>query len=257
MNNLFDDPQASDADIACLIASQASNSSKWLHLNSNTPTLLSDEAFEAAIIHRLDLPLSSIRPHSSCRCGKRLDPTHLFCCAKNKRNGILKRHDIVKLKLAALARNAGLDVEIEPSHWLDEDDQPSVGRRPDLTILGLGRPIYVDVSIACALAPSHRRIVISSGSTERLLEAREQRKFDYYEALTLQHGAQFYPFVMSSSGSFGNEAVKLLQTLARATSNLNSSVSFKEAFDSMLSTISSSLQHGNLSVIQKGLSRCS
>ena len=50
LNNLFDDPQASDADIACLIASQASNSSKWLHLNSNTPTLLSDEASSIALI---------------------------------------------------------------------------------------------------------------------------------------------------------------------------------------------------------------
>ena len=158
--------------------------------------------------------------------------------------------------MADVARAAGLDVEIEPNHWLDEDDQPEEGRRPDLTILGLGRPIFVDVSVACPAAPTHRRRVVSSGSTTHLLREREKRKLDHYESLTLNHGAQFFPFTLTSSGSFGEKAIKLLQILARATADLNSSISFKDAFNSMLSAISISLQHGTLSVIQKGISRC-
>ena len=256
LDSLLDSPDASNENLAYLIASQAPNSSSWLHLNHNTPNILSDEAFEAALIHRLNLPLSSLPPNASCRCGKPLDVTHLFCCAKNKRNGLLKRHDAIKFKLAAVARAAGLDVEIEPNHWLDEDDQPEEGRRPDLTILGLGRPIFVDVSVACPAAPTHRRRVVSSGSTTHLLREREKRKLDHYESLTLNNGAQFFPFTLTSSGSFGEKAIKLLQILARATADLNSSISFKDAFNSMLSAISISLQHGTLSVIQKGISRC-
>ena len=54
-------------------------------------------------------------PRSRCVCGKVLDAVHLHACPRNRRRGVLNRHDKVKMRLAYIARTAGLDVEVEPS----------------------------------------------------------------------------------------------------------------------------------------------
>ena len=146
---------SSGSDKARLVAAAATaKSSAWLHMTANNPYSLSDQAVASAVCHRLGLQSVHILPSSpNCVCGKPLELTHFHACKLNIRCGVNDRHDKVKRCLARICERAGLDVMMEKSSWVVDDDKPNSKEGklvPDLSISGLGQKVEVDISVICA-----------------------------------------------------------------------------------------------------------
>ena len=90
--------------------------------------------------------------------------------------------------------------------------------------LSIRRPIFVDVSVACPAAPTHRRRVVSSASTTQFILEREKRKLDHYESLILNHDheAQFLPFAVTvlTQINFINDTIQFPQPCTMNVNNI-------------------------------------
>ena len=91
-------------------------------------------------------------------------------------------------------------------------------KRPDLTILTPDGTFIVDVAIVCPTAPSH--LPLSSRHQLAAAVTEEHRKQDSYHDLQLeQPHLRFFPFVLESTGGFGNSASDLLSALSTYASH--------------------------------------
>jgi hypothetical protein len=192
-----------------------------------------------------------------------LNALHFHSCPRNKRKGVLRRHDKVKQALAHIARCAGCTVYVEPSIWVADANGPDQGAHgghyldrkvPDLRIEGIGRPVLVDVSIICASADSHFGSVAASKSCRSVFEYRETRKTTFYKAATEQDGGEFFAFVLNSVGGFGQPAKSLLKKIASHAARSNYAFQDYTSFYLWsVSQISCALQEGNLAVETQGI----
>ena len=253
--NLMSDPSSSDADKARLIACCGDHASRWMHQDSLSSTHLSDGGVAAAVCHRLGLSSVPI-PRSSCTCGKNLTATHLHTCTRNRRRGVLHRHDKVKLRLAYIARTAELDVEVEPSAWVGDRAQPDdedATKVPDLIVKGLGQPVHVDVAILCPSATSHATRVVSKRGCSAVFRTRHSQKKSKYCDLAVREGACFRSFVLSSCGGFSRYATSFLRMLASHAAEHHPLFDYKTFYAWSVSQIAVALQEGNRAVDAKGV----
>ena len=254
--HMLRDSAYSDAEKARLVAAGGQHASMWLHLGSLAAPPLSDGAIAAAICHRLGIGSVPL-PARNCACGVSLTATHLHACPRNKRRGILNRHDKIKLKLAYIARTAGLDVEVEPSSWVADHHRPDAEgttRVTDLRLRGLGRPAHVDVAVLCSSAPSHCTRVAKSRSCVPVLRSRQSQKSSYYRELVEREGATFHAFVLDSCGGFSEPAMDLLRSIATHAAEHHPLFDFFTFLDWAIALVAGALQEGNRAVDVRGAS---
>ena len=255
-HRLLTDPASLDADKARLIAASGDHASVWMHLGSLHAPSLTDGAVAAAISHRLGTSSVSL-PARHCVCGAFLDATHLHACPRNKRRGILNRHDKIKRQLAYVARTAGLDVEIEPSTWVGDHscpDDEGETKVTDLLIKGLGQPAHVDVAVVCASAPTHCTRVAKAQSCAPVLRDRQSQKLSHYRDLVKQESATFHAFVLTSCGGFSDPAKSLLKAMASYAADHHPLFNYHSFYHWSVALVAGALQEGNRAVDVRGAS---
>ena len=165
----------------------------------------------------------------------------------NRNVACTTRHNMLKLQLAQIAREAGMSVEVEPlirpsqADSIDDDQ-----KRADLRIMGLGRHLMVDVSITHPCASSF----LAQAATTRLSAAntRAAAKRDKYRAISRRIGVRFIPFVLESYGAANRDVHELIKLLSACadSSAIHHTVSFSRWAKSLLSI---TLQKGNCRVM--------
>jgi hypothetical protein len=193
------------------------------------------------------------------------DPDHSHSCTLQKGVSVKRRHDVIKMVLAELARSCGYIVEIEPRFpaHIEVQLDPTTGERlshatqpplihGDLLLVRHNVRLLVDVTVARPTTLTLLRGSANNGAHLRPLVAAAQaeaRKHATYDNECAKHGWKMVPFALESLGAKGKEATRLLQQMS-AHSRDKSPAAFLAHADRMLS---SALQVGNADVSAQGV----
>jgi hypothetical protein len=250
------------ADRARLISGGGANGgARWLTADptDHDRAYIQSDSFRIAMRHRLGLS----PPHaygSRCACGRSwssIRPDHHHTC-RTTAAALTARHNHVLQVLASIAREAGMDVTVEPrpEHGAGRRSDDDTDRiRPDLKLRGYYGVTLIDVSIVHPSAASY--MVRAATTPLAAATIRERQKRAKYDQLARDSGAQFVPFVFESFGSFGRGVRQTLAIIAREAAHFQSE-EFTAAFHARaLNRLCAALQIGNamVAVMAERLSR--
>jgi hypothetical protein len=125
-----------------------------------------------------------------------------------RKRGSTTRHNRIVHELAALARDAGMSIRIEP-----RTDDSKNRNRVDIQLIGSQGVLLVDVSICQPTASSYYLAASKkAGSATRI---REQIKHKKYDDIASKEGATLFPFVLETFGYVAEEGQKLLRAISK------------------------------------------
>jgi hypothetical protein len=129
---------------------------------------------------------------------------HFLGCQRLKRRSLLLRHNSVLESLQHLAKATLQSTRLEPSLASDGHERD----QPDMVVIGVCNMSYIDVAIVDPSSPSHAK-----SPTESVIRSREKEKEKRYDAHNNEISS-VVPFVLSTAGRFGTEALRFLETMA-------------------------------------------
>jgi len=173
-------------------------------------------------------------------------------CVKFRRREITDRHDDLAKFFYSCLYEFGFDCELEKT--LGNRRQGTPRLRPDLDFI-LDTRYLLDVSVAHPSSPS---LVVVAQHGLGAASQREQAKTAKYRGLAEREDSQFVPFVLESTGAFGNELSWLIDSISKSPSIRGE---FRYASPSAIKgfisrAISISLQKGNARILREGVRRC-
>jgi hypothetical protein len=248
------------ADRARLIGASCKHAGAWLSFTG--PRLgvsMRNRDFSFALRHRLGLlPAQYLM---GCVCNPLAfvsDHSHLHSCSRVKQGWML-RHRMICQAVAAIARDAGYSVQLEPPLFTQPGERADDERhtRADVELIQCdsdgARTVYLDVSVVHPAAPSYLRDV---GDKLRVLSkqvsVRETNKIAKFNVAARRLSASFTPFVMESYGGIAPAAVSLIERLAFDAVGI--STHGTDFTNWAYLRLSAALQAGNAEVSVKGLS---
>jgi hypothetical protein len=180
---------------------------------------MGDQHFMVALLHRIGFEFvdeNHICPHDhkTTKLAGRLN-THFQNCGF--KGNLIRRHDDLKHQLAAIARNAGIHVTLEPL-MLIPDIVHQHQRPADIFLQQYfeGRNVAVDVTFVNPLLSDVLTGTIQSAKFAA--NDRERKKSEKYRDNLDSHGIGFRPFGMTIYGGFGDHALGLIHELATTIS---------------------------------------
>ena len=132
------------------------------------------------------------------------DPDGIHASNCGKGGNFIRRHDVLKLKLAQLFREAGFSVETEPNHLFADG---SLDRPADVLVRRLNnwRDVAIDVNITGTTnGRDHPAIIL-----ERVAASKVAKYSARCEAVDMD----FVPLVMDAVGGFHEDAIPVLRKL--------------------------------------------
>ena len=211
------DESSKDSEKARLHAVSAPKSGLFLKTIPILPTLaLDDNSFQMAVRLRLGAPPPDLPTYCPlCRSNTDLDidPWHALSCTSQRRK-IIKRHNSVAREIYKWIHHLGGQAKLEP---LDLEDGSN--RRPDLEIIMGGKTFLVDVSIRNPTCPSNS--ALGAKGKLKVAATAEKEKSKKYEAMALEQGAEFVPFILETHGGFGDRASAFIDLLVKESAALS------------------------------------
>jgi hypothetical protein len=197
---------ASPAGLARLHSASGKGAASWLCAIPSVPELfLPSSHFVVAVSLLLGLPVCS---EASCLCGNVADPLGVHFLTCKHLGGPISRHDRMVNEFCRLIRAAGVVVEKEALHYLDD------GSRLDFVAHSMGERsshLVGDMKVVCPVVPS--RILASSREPLSTALAGEKQKVKKYGAACAAKGMSFTPVVFECFGSASPAAEKLISRL--------------------------------------------
>jgi len=162
------------------------------------------EVFRCLLRYRLGLPLLASGDKCAA-CSKHHDVfgMHVASCS-----GIhIRLHNAVATSIMRFAQLVHLPSQLEVPHLLDDGKRPA-----DVLIRNYARgmDLCVDVAVVCSYSDIDRASKEAGFNVARVEESKRMK----YESECDAKGMLFKPFVMSTQGGFGDEAMSIIQTLA-------------------------------------------
>jgi hypothetical protein len=212
---------------------------------SESDLCMRDASYCFAVRLRLGLPPSETLP-PVCVCGETLasHPNHFLVCQKLKATATTTRHDRIVRMFAALAKEAGAIVLVEPN--CDNE-------RPDAEITWAEGIDMVDVSVT---HPGASALLHGSADGQlRAGELRAKRKMAKYAELAREAGAAFVPLVFETYGAFATQTQDFVMKLNTALCQAPSGRDLPDQRGLIMQRLAVTLQNGNARVQEEGLRR--
>ena len=216
---------ASALDIAAQLANCAPKTNITLFLPPSKPEYhMSNEVVRHThLVRQLCSPLPA--PPSTCLCGSSLHPdcSHLLFCPKFSRTAFTLRHNIILQVFLSIAALLGIPYEKEPRRQRNQSstivvDSSQSSNRPECLVPDAmfyfitGKPLAIDITVSCALAPSHLRDSSkSSGATARKQAIAKINKYKEYAVL---YNCDFLPAAFESHGAFDRDISNIIYPFA-------------------------------------------
>jgi hypothetical protein len=202
---------------------------------------LADDHFAVAVRNLLGLtPVRLEHLTDRCVCGAdhQVDPWHYMSCKHVSSAARYRRHRHVCEVLASWLRSLGATVHLEPARMSERSRQ-----RTDGEVLIGRRRILFDVSIVHPGAQSYAPK--AAGKLLWTAEHAEQRKIRKYAAMAAEAKAEFFPFVIESSGGWGAKATEFVETVIKAAADSHSAWCPHEVVYGIVRLIGVAVQRGN------------
>jgi hypothetical protein len=180
----------------------------WLDAipKSEAQTLLPSE-FRTAFRNRLLIPHPQLLAHSTCTCGKEVDPygIHIQKCRLDG-NLTNSTHNNLVACLAEMIRHCGQSVRVEVS-GIFNNVNPSSNQRMDLVVFDPGRPnsLY-DVVVT---NPVSQEVLSSNSVNSRATEVQEQIKERRYKDAAFAAGMSLHGLAIEVYGAWGGDFTKM------------------------------------------------
>ena len=180
----------------------------WLDAipKSEAQTLLPSE-FRTAFRNRLLIPHPQLLAHSTCTCGKEVDPygIHIQKCRLDG-NLTNSTHNNLVACLAEMIRHCGQSVRVEVS-GIFNNVNPSNNQRMDLVVFDPGRPnsLY-DVVVT---NPVSQEVLSSNSVNSRATEVQEQIKERRYKDNAFAAGMSLHGLAIEVYGAWGGDFTKM------------------------------------------------
>ena len=192
-----------------LEATQCRGSSIWLTCLpiAELGFALNRQEFRDALSLRYGWPMHGIP--STCACGEAFDPDHAMSCATGGYS--IVRHNHVRDYLAAQMSRVCPAVAVEPHLLPVMPDSPDQ-RRLDIKARGFWtgmQDAFFDVRVFYPCAPSYLNKTLPAS----FLHHEHTKKAAYQQHVLDVERGSFTPFVLSSVGGAGNEAIATLKRL--------------------------------------------
>ena len=188
-----------------------------------------------------------------CKCGASMEAGHPHVCNRVSGPSTFARHEAVVSELSAAAEaHAQLSVARQPAMaFVDRVAAGEAAKKssrvvPDILFDGPAFTCATDVSVVYGEAKSHLPSALKGVRKQAMKEckAREGVKHQKYAQSCKAMGASFVPFVVESHGYLGNEAVKLINSLAHHASEVMG-VEEKELAGYLQRRVAVAVQRGN------------
>jgi hypothetical protein len=150
-------------------------------------------------------------PGGVCRCGREWNQYHAFTCERYLYSRTYAHNTIVRELAAFITRVSGGSVGVEMEVDVPDPLPGMVAKRADIAVYDRDRGviIYIDVTIVCPTTIGRR--VGPGGAAKK----REYEKLRSYQLSYGEEAMQFLvPFVVESTGRFGERAIAFMDKLA-------------------------------------------
>jgi hypothetical protein len=243
-NALFE--EASPEARARLLSCSGTGAGAWITaIPTEAEYVMPDDSYRYAVRLRLGLPPSETLP-PVCVCGASLTAygNHFLVCQLLFATSTTTRHDRLVRTFAALAREGGAIVIVEPS---------CESERPDAEITWADGIDLVDVSVTHA-----GQSALTRGSARgqlRAAEVRERRKIAHYTDMARRTGARFVPLVFETYGAFATHTQDYVGKLSLAHASQPGGSDLPDQRGRIMQRLAVALQNGNARVQEEGLRR--
>ena len=206
--------------------------------------------YRIIFLHAIGMHISNNIP-AKCACNQEFTPDHPHCCVEIRRKAVTDRHDSVTKTFGDICKDAGCQVTLEPTMRLANQKEKQANKRADAIITTPdGKTFSIDTSVIHTTAKTYASITV----TDQLAN-RAQTKAGKYAHIAQAHNHSFYPFIMTSMGTFHNKALDVLTHIAKIAKEQARAhcdkVFLKQAINRLLST----LHRGNIHLLQYALKR--
>ena len=240
---------------ARVVACQRECAADWLLARATeAPFVLHKEAFVTAARLRLGLPpkeplppgaectgCRAIRGADSLVCDMHADQWHWLSCTTGAASLLITaRHDAVVCTVAEAVRQAGGFAHIEPRPSQRDADQ----RRPDISVRLTPSPVIFLLDVAIIHPLGHTNLRHSNA-----IQAKERQKKSKYDKLAAERSAVFVPFIATTFGGLGKEALKFIDMLSAYARHSSAAASHKTIMDDLKFGIAVKIQQGNYKII--------
>jgi hypothetical protein len=188
-----------------------------------------------------------------CKCGASLEAGHSHVCKRVAGPSTFARHEAVVCELSAAAEaHVQLSVARQPAiAFVDrvaagEEAKKSNRVVPDILFDGPAFTCATDVSVVYGEAKSHLPTTLKGVGKKAVTDckARERAKQQKYAVSCKAMSAQFVPFVVESHGYLGDEALRLINALAKHAGEVMG-VDEKEMAGYLQRRVAIAVQRGN------------
>jgi hypothetical protein len=145
--------------------------------------------------------------------------------------------------VATTFREYGVIVHVEASGHDDETN-----KRPDIFAVINGVPTYIDVGIVHPSAKSYR-----TSPPGAVADRYAANKIAKYRTLAEERGGVILPFIVESSGGYGQHALNLLADIRRCAGENAAMASPKEVVNRFLDTVAIGIQRGNALAVRRSV----
>ena len=244
---IFKKAERSDTDYARMVGLQCKESGLWLTaMPIHTLLRMRDVSFQLAAKARLGVSLST--GTKSCACGVELEsnPLHLLSCRHLVATMNLRHNKVLSTLLAI----AGMTLVTARKEVTVEGD----GRkRTDGLFVVKGKATMIDVSIIC---PTAKTYVKAGRKSLGAAQIREKQKIEKYDKEVKNHGMDFIPFVVETTGGMGGKAKRLIDQLMDEALANNATSFVPDRVDLFIKrAVAVAVQIGNGMVAQEGIRR--
>ena len=214
----------------------------WIYPNPLSTQQLTEIHYTTALRHRLGMQLHTHgapcqHNHNGTQCAQPLDTHAHHSLTCNTGPYRTQRHDNIKQTLNKWIKQHGYNTQVE-RHTPDLDTTLPDGTHTkaimDIVATQDTQVYYIDVTVTSPLtAETVNRD--QQPTTKNPIQRREQDKRRKYN-----HHPNLQPFVLSTYGKLGNDAITLLRRMAPTDSDTRS-----ESLNQIYHDIATTLQHGN------------
>jgi len=225
---------------------------RWMYVVPSEPCFaLTNTDYVCAIRTRLYLQGHTL-PLTHCNCqpfedavGAYVDdPLHALSCIRTCNRQITHRHHMVVGVVSNAIRQCGTPVEVEETGFDHEKN-----RRPDIFATINNIPTFIDVGIVHPSAKSYRR----EKRPLEIVRRYEENKIQKYKDLAEDNNGVIIPFIIESSGGYGERAKYVTQDIATLANQDSLAFAPSEIVNNMLDGVAIAVQKGNALAVRRSL----
>ena len=208
--------------------------------------------YRVIFLHAIGMHINN-PPPAYCVCSKPFSPDHPHCCVEIRRKAVTDRHDSITSTFGDICPDAGCQTSLEPKMRTANQQAKQPNVRADIRVTTPdGKVFSSDTSVIHTTAETYTKQSVKDSDQ---LEARANTKISKYAHLALSKGQIFYPFILTSMGTFHDKAIGLLTYISKIAKEQGRTHCAEAFLKQSINCLLDALHRGNVHLLQYAFDR--